>query len=230
MIINYLKGGIGNQIFQHALAKSLSLRLNRELFTEISYYQHDPYGFKSKIQNIDPDIKFINIRDIDKTGAYLLKEGQISKLNEIKHLPDSIKILILEGYWQGEEYFDKKIAIDFIENIKKYSTNLENNNEIANKINTSDSPIALHIRRRDYGHMGLCKTSYYSAAIDFLKSLNSNSELFVFSDEPNYTRHLLESRNLSFTLIDTGDDSVDLYLMSRCKNFVISNSPEFDTK
>ena len=81
MIVNYIKGGIGNQLFQHAFAKSLSQRLNIELYSNISYYENDPYGFKSQIKIMDPEIQLIKLETLSKDGAFLLQEGQVKALN-----------------------------------------------------------------------------------------------------------------------------------------------------
>ena len=224
MIVNYIKGGIGNQLFQHAFAKSLSQRLNIELYSNISYYENDPYGFKSQIKIMDPEIQLIKLETLSKDGAFLLQEGQVKALNQIKQLPGSVKTLLLEGYWQGEHYFDPQVALEFYKHMAHYAENSSLAEKFLDKITHCKNSIAVHIRRKDYAHMGLCKTTYYCAAIDFIRSSFSEAELFIFSDEPNFTRHLLNSRNLNYTFIDTGDDVIDLHIMSKCKHFIISNS------
>ena len=61
-------------------------------------------------------------------------------------------------------------------------------------------------------------------AIEHLRANHPDAELFVFSDEPNYTRHLMQSRGWAYTAVSSGSDLGDLYLMSLCRHFVISNS------
>jgi len=46
----------------------------------------------------------------------------------------------------------------------------------------------------------------------------------VFADEPNYAQHLLGSRYGSVTMVSSGSDLMDLYLMSLCQHFIIANS------
>jgi hypothetical protein len=46
----------------------------------------------------------------------------------------------------------------------------------------------------------------------------------VFSDEPNYTGHFLRQAGIPHQLVATGDDLLDLKLMSECQMQVIANS------
>ena len=40
MITIKLKGGLGNQIFQYCFARSLSQDLNKELYIDLSFFNH----------------------------------------------------------------------------------------------------------------------------------------------------------------------------------------------
>ena len=82
----------------------------------------------------------------------------------------------------------------------------------------------MHVRRRDYALMGLCRESYYCASIAALRQQHPDAELFVFTDEPNHVRHWMAQQGLAGSFVDTGDDLVDLELMASCRHFVIANS------
>jgi hypothetical protein len=223
MIVNCAKGGLGNQLFQHVFATSLASRFGAEMRTDISYYDADPYGFSASVWNLNPNAKKTTIAEHCGPGSYLLKEGQIRALDQIEKLPSNTRNLILDGYWQGENYFDYEVARQTYSNLRALVEHQIDPGLLV-RLKACPNAVAMHVRRRDYGHMGVCKNSYYIAAIEHLRENEPDTELFVFSDEPNFTRHLLMTRNLNFTPVATGSDLVDLYLMSLCHHFVISNS------
>jgi len=43
MIIVKIKGGLGNQLFQYATARSLAMKLNRDLFLDLSFFEDKRY-------------------------------------------------------------------------------------------------------------------------------------------------------------------------------------------
>jgi hypothetical protein len=223
IILNYAKGGIGNQLFQHVFASSVAEHFSLKLKTDITYFQSDPYGNKPKIWMLDPEAEQTTINEHAGPGCYLLKEGQIKALDQIKQLPPELRCLVLDGYWQGESYFSSKIARTTYENIKKI-TEKKLDPILKNQLQSSKNSVAVHIRRRDYAHMGLCKNSYYLSAIAHMRENFPDAEFFIYTDEKNYSKHLLNRLDCKFTYVDTGDDLVDLFSMTLCKNFIISNS------
>lgn len=222
-IVNYAKGGIGNQLFQHVFAASLAKRFGAELRTDTSYFGVDPYGFSPAVWNLDPEAKNTTVAEHQGPGCYLLKEGQIRSIDQLQNLPPDARSLILEGYWQGEAYFDVAVARQTYAQLHARVAHQLDQGLLA-RIRASPNSVAMHVRRRDYGHMGLCRNSYYISAIEHLRANHLDAELYVFSDEPNYTRHLLYSCGLDFTPVASGSDLGDLFLMSLCRHFVISNS------
>jgi FkbM family methyltransferase len=222
-VINRAKGGIGNQLFQQAFAASLARRLGGELRTDASYFDADPYGFSAAVWNLDAQAQATTIAEHAGPGSYLIREGQIQALAQVQQLPDDARALVLDGYWQGEAYFDADVAREtYAQLAARVAPGLDA--ALLARLRASPNAVAVHLRRRDYAHMGLCKDNYYIAAIEHLRLNHADAELFVFSDEPNYTRHLLDSRGLAFTPVASGSDLGDLYLMSQCRHFVISNS------
>ena len=223
IVLNYAKGGLGNQLFQHVFALSLARRLGAEMRTDISYFGHDPYGFKAGVWSLEPDAKTATVAELAGPGCYVLKEGQIQQLAQLQSLPPDARALVLEGYWQGEAYFEADIARQTYARLAAQAQGLVDP-ALVQRLRASPNAIAVHLRRRDYAHMGLCKDSYYLAALQHLRANAPDAELFVFSDEPNYARHLLGSAGLAFQAVASGSDLGDLYLMSLCRHFVISNS------
>lgn len=220
--INYIKGGLGNQLFQHVFALSLAKKFSADLFIDTSYYDSDPYGFNASI------VKFTNIPNAHigehaGDGCYLLKDNAINSLKDSFLFPNDAKCIVLSGYWQREDLLDPLIVENVYNDLSSFAQNIVSP-ELTSKLKSFNNSVAIHIRRRDYAHMGLCKDSYYLSAIDHLKLNYPDAKFFIFSDEPNYAKHLLLNANLEFEMISSKNDIGDIYLMSLCKHFVIANS------
>lgn len=217
-IINYLKGGIGNQLFQYAFSKSLALKFECELFHDISYYRFDPYGNRSVIEELDPLAKFINTYEKKNSKILKMTDGIVSSLDEISRLPEGVDYLLLDGYWQNENYHHNSV-IEMIKKLfhDKYKTN-------AIDLFEENNSIAVHIRRKDYEHMGLCKPEYYTGIMNYFFEQKQDTEFKIYTDTLNFTKHFLSVRNYNLNYVNTGSDLKDLYMMSLSKKFIISNS------
>jgi FkbM family methyltransferase len=223
VILNFSKGGIGNQLFQHVFARSLAQQLHARMLTDVSYFESDPYHSKAIVHLLDPQADTARIADFAGTGCFMLQDGVIASLQQLQKLPDETQTLVLNGYWQSEAFMEPAIVAEVYAQLGAYARTRVPG-VLQAQLQQGAHPIAVHIRRRDYGHMGVCKNAYYLAAIAHVQVNHPDAELFVFSDEPNYARHLLADSGLRFTLVGSGDDLADLYLMSLCRHFVIANS------
>lgn len=214
---------MGNQLFQHIFAVGMARKLRAELVTDVSSFDGDPYGRQAFSWYMRPGSPLGTLSQYIGDGCYLLKEGQIQSITDIIQLPKDITTLVLSGYWQKENLLDPAVVQETYARLTDEALKIVPSSLI-NHVRQSANSVAVHIRRRDYGHQGLCKESYYYAAIEYLQLDYPAAEFFVFTDEPNYALHLMQSRELKFTLVSSGSDIGDLYLMSLCKHFVIANS------
>lgn len=126
MIITFLKGGLGNQMFQYAVGRSLALQLKVDLQMDLSCYAPANQNNRSyelgifenleqnyikkntlrcfylsqKLRNYNfPKLIWKSISPIN-----LFQEKSFAYNNEIKFQTD---YTILNGYWQSEKYFSK---------------------------------------------------------------------------------------------------------------------------
>jgi hypothetical protein len=248
-----LYGGLGNQLFQYAAARAISLRCNASLILDLSWfdslllspdvtartYALDPFKLPVKLKNSEsnPRVIFgITNRIIEKVKnkfnfffkAKLYFEKKFEFDENVLLLNAPIK---LSGYWQSYKYFEpiEKIIRSEIGTIRDLSTQ---SREILKKINETDS-ICIHVRRGDYvsnkfaaQFHGNCSLEYYQRGTELaVEGLNSPHG-YVFSDDPEWVRENLKL-NIDFTVVDINgpkDAHQDLWLMSACKNFVIANS------
>lgn len=246
MIIVRVTGGLGNQMFQYAMYKSLEKKGKLVKLDSKSFYEtkkeHNGYELE-RIFDIKPnkptkeDLEKFDENNIstlfkikrklfgDKKFVYDTKEYVFNK--DVYKLKNSY----LNGYWQSIKYFEG------IENdIKKYfrfKNQLDNKNlEILNEIENSNS-ISIHIRRGDYmspenyNMYGCIATpTYYKKAIKVIEEKVENPTFFVFSNDMDWVKKNIQINSRVFYIdINSGNGSYkDMQLMSNCKHNIIANS------
>lgn len=247
MIITRITSGLGNQLFQYALAKSLALRNNTSLYIDLSYYQQDyatdtPRRFK--LDRFNTDYKVLNTSPY----LYVSKSTKLLPNRTLKPLFDFVKekqfhfdstvlnasasFITLDGFWQSERYF--RDSADVIRNELTFKR--ESGKSFAvykREIEQADFPISVHIRRGDYvSHPEFSKTfgfvglAYYQSAITLLTERFPTAKLFIFSDDPEWVKQNLPLDRPHTLVSNTGSDADldDLQLMSLCKHHIIANS------
>ncbi len=184
MIVTKIIGGLGNQMFQYAVAKSIAVRNNDLLKVDISdfgsYSLHN--GYRLNLFNIDEniatnaDITALKGRTtflfkvLKRLGIYNVKTSYREK--EITLFDDNIynfSDVYLDGYWQNELYFQDIRDILLTEFTLKdgISKSLISTQE---QIENSES-VSIHVRRGDYlNHpdVGVLDVDYYKRAVKLI--------------------------------------------------------------
>jgi len=247
MIIVKLQGGLGNQLFQYAAGRSLSIAKKTGLLLDISGFENTP-GHITK-RHYELDCFDINAEFLP--GAELAKYSRFSLAGKLLHriLPNHRKRFynephfyfdkhffhassnaFLVGYWQSEKYF-RNIADTIRRDLAFRSETIERNRQLSDNISAVDS-VSIHVRRGDYvndAHTasmhGSCSLEYYHAAVELMHARVANMHLFVFSDDISWARENLKFVYPTTFVADRDAKAIDdLYLMSRCKHQVIANS------
>ncbi|MFY0651320.1 MAG: alpha-1,2-fucosyltransferase [Cyclobacteriaceae bacterium] len=230
MVISKIQGGLGNQLFQFAAAKSLSLNKKVPLILDISHYkQRHNQSITNRSFLLDkiinsPIIYSHNWRvrlhkSINRYQDYIEKDFGYSP--QINNVPDNVT---LNGYFQSEKYFAHNTAA------------------ICNSINSLyeangqlESPsIGVHVRRGDYltntiayNVLGPLDIEYYIKGLNRLeKALNIPKEsmrIKVFSDDLDWCKQAFTFLH-GHEFINSGDPIKDLNLMSQCDHQIIANS------
>ena len=238
MIYSRIRGGLGNQLFQYAVARSLADQLGVNLGLDIREY--------SASSNFQMGLTNFNIRAIlnpdglirhKKDGKILFAlENLVGKHKHVYYEPflsfDKNVLskqdgTFLKGYWQSEKYFTDKNKI--MEDLEIIKSPTEKNTQIKAKIEECNS-ISLHIRRGDYvsnSTHGTCDLGYYNKAVQFfINKYGSNFEVFAFSDDPSWVQKNLELPvKINFISNNSSNNSYeDLRLMTCCKHNIIANS------
>ena len=252
MIYLNLDGGLGNQMFQYAFARSLTLKYKTELFfiekllnkkiknNQISRsFELDVFNIKKskvKLTNLKKTIFFFynlfnillvkfGFKNLQTSNYFVERNFSYNKgINKIK------KDCFLSGYWQSPLYFQSVESIirkDFIFPQIKESTNIE----ILKKIKKTNS-VSIHVRRgdflntKDHGIHGVCSLRYYENAISYILSNTEKPVFFIFSDDQEWVKQNFNLvSNYYFVEGNTGKKSyLDMHLMSECKHNIIANS------
>ena len=136
------------------------------------------------------------------------------------------KILYLEGYWQSEKYFS-----DISDEIREDLTikpPLDNHNQCLASIMNRSNSVAVHVRFFDAPkkqNENATPTKYYDKAINMMESKFSNAHYFIFSDIPDAARDFIKLPEEKMTVINHNREAyADLWLMTKCKHFIIGNS------
>lgn len=161
MVTVLLSGGLGNQMFQYAAAKSLAIRLNTALSVDL-------YTFSKKTQaTVRPyELGIFNIEDVVETSSLKAKavikarpfiQRHRSFFQRFGVFTDTYAILyqptfealtggvIMSGYFQNESYF-KNISELLRKDFSFKYPLIGENKDVAGQISENQS-VAVHIRR-----------------------------------------------------------------------------------
>ena len=237
MIIVRLKCGMGNQMFQYAFGRALSLKYNTPLKLDLSFLKNKNMGLNFVYR--DYDLNLYNIsEDFDFTWDEInvLAEPEYGDLSFNQKFVDFIsnnfnKKIMIDGYWQTVNYFlgyEDQIKNDFEFRDKVELSNNQNILDMYNKINNSNS-VLINVRRTDFlngdfhGVMGM---DYINNAVDIIKSKVDNIHFFVFSDDIEWCQENIKFDNMTIVDHSYKGDRFGYYLqlMKSCKHFIIPNS------
>ena len=235
MIVVRISGGLGNQMFQYAFARSLQSRGKH-----VCMHWH-PHHSKSSHNGFELDrvfqvqcsdtIPLVSQSLLSRWQAWWLrKTARTREVNELQFQAHFLETQTgyLDGYWQTEQYFESirdKICADFEFKPLTGPKNLELQQQL-----TQSEACSIHIRRGDYvGHPelgGICDKAYYNNALKEIDARHPQCPLVVFSDDIEYSKDLLQGRTrVQFCDWNRGSDSwMDMALMCNCTHHIIANS------
>lgn len=251
MIISSIIGGLGNQMFQYAAGRALSLERGQPFRLDISgfadYGLH--HGFElQRVYDYSAEIateaevrsilgwQFLSVirRAVSHPGfAFLRRPGFVVEPH-FGYWPGINNVsqdCYLSGYWQSEKYFQN--VAEVIRSEFTYKCPLENrNSEFADEI-SQVSAVSLHVRRGDYAKNpkttamhGLCSLDYYREAIQYISVHVEQPYFFIFSDDIAWVKSNLKI-DFPCQYVDHNHGSQsynDMHLMSLCQHHIIANS------
>ncbi len=248
MIIIKLQGGLGNQMFQYAIARAL-VKEDQRVIVDLSFLRRnrsntDTFTARNFELDLFSQLKVVIYPNIlpklhqdNLLSAVCRKILGVRVVKQLEHelvkLPVSYKSLYLDGYFQSEYYFKsikKVLQSDF-----EFPLLNDHNVNIQQRIQASQQSVSLHIRRGDYTTLanvgqyhGVLPISYYTRAFDQLRSfIGNHTDVFVFTDDPQWAKANLKIEDVEMIFVEGNGGSnswKDMFLMSLCKHHIIANS------
>lgn len=204
-----LMGGLGNQIFQWAYGKSLSVRLGMDLYLDISFLQARYENITKReysLWKFDSILDPLCVLGSDFENFHRISDGSAFP-------PPIASKYLLDGFFQSEIYFSEIAGL-----VKKAISP-----PLGFSTTVREGSVSMHVRRTDYlksnGFHPVQDVSYYEKAIS---SIGEYSDLYVFSDDPEWCEKTLRFDRM--TVVDGNDEVEDLWTMSSCRDNIIANS------
>ncbi len=235
----WMRGGLGNQMFQYAFCRALQEHGHRSLLCLDDFAKYfRPYELESVFPGVivEPDSTGVFMRYKDSfTGHTLYREKGDSLFdpNVFAETDASFR-----GFWQTEKYF-ADIA-DRIRQELKFDVKDDRLQHESDSIRSHRNTVSVHIRRGDYEAEPflICLSSkYYSTAIRYMTERLDDPYFVVFSDDMAWVKAHSEElfgdelsadpAKIEFMDADQFDDYhdwYDMYLMTCCDHNIIANS------
>lgn len=252
MIYVDIKGNLGNQLFEYALARKLQNECGQKIclniyslkkyrsnfrFSLLDYRLNDNVTVETEkpmpwfadtmfpvTRVLKKLIPTLYFNILKKFGTYVWMSRNYIELPVIKR-----KNYYISGYWQCTKYFEE-IKSTIVQEFTPKKELLSQNESLYNTILNSES-VCVTIRRGDFvtnekykQQFYLCDEEYFYKAINIIKSKIPNAKLFIFSDDVKWIKENMNFGDKVF--YESGKDPVweKLRIMSACKHFIISNS------
>lgn len=249
IVIIRIENGLGNQLFQYAYARALKekmvdVRLDLDKSYATSFFIHKNNDFRENgIQNFNITLPTINVEKYKKYN-YIKRDSIKNKIifNLAKHglwkykfyeelvQHDFDKPLNIKGNYYIRAWFEDERYFKQIQNILFKELTPKKKIRISKKLHQAleyKESVSLHVRRGDFVKIkNVLSVTYYKKAIDLIRSKNENPLFIIFSDDLDWVkRNLYLEQNCIYVNEDgTLEDYEELFLMSRCKSNIISNS------
>ena len=247
MFVFQLSGGVGNQMFQYAAARALSLArgipfkvdfdcpnkraanrymlgvfaLHADFATPGDLRTRKPiWGLRRRIYRllgVDPDYRLVR----EKRDFHFDPE--------FFAIPDGAYV---SGYWQSERYFSD-IAADIRRDFVFRDPPSRAYHPIVDSIRSCAAPVSLHVRRGDYVSVaathdlhGTCTPEYYERAVAHIRTRVGDPTFYVFSDDIAWARQNLRIDGRAVFVGEGGPGPAheDMRAMSLCAHHIIANS------
>lgn len=190
-------------------------------------YEHMPLVLRKKIAY---QYQYYYLALMDK----IIKNKK--SLNVAEHTVEQIEWKNLEygdwyisGMWQNLKWFDH--CRDNILKSLEWNVNLDENDKCIVEDLETGNAVAVHIRGGDFinnaqNHYELCKESYYLEAFSYLSK--KPISIYVFTDDVEYSKRIFggmhDVKICGYVSHGVKDSIKDMYILSKSRNLVISNS------
>lgn len=241
-IVGQIYGGLGNQLFQFAMARAMALRSQSTLLLDKRYFDAvTSVSYRLGHFNTEQALttgRLPPLREHEKLRYRIWRRFKLKphllRENGLRFHPELLQPhtnVWLHGYWQSESYFSD-VAETIREDLRIVTPPSAENRTHLETIARAPA-VSLHVRRGDYllpenqSLFAVCSQGYYAKALDHVASkMSAEPIIYVFSDDPEWARDNLalpfEKRVMGHNGRDA--DYEDMRLMSACRHHIIANS------
>ena len=244
MVIFWLSGGFGNQLFSFAAGYQLA-KDRKETFAIDTSAQEAPWFFRNYDighYNIHYDKKICYPLGNRKIDHYLL--NHVHRRKAIGLFTPTIKerykyhydpelfntyfgTAYYVGFWQCPKYFSHYES-DIREMFVYTGPLSKQADQLQKEISSNPNSVAVHARRGDYVKIGIAlEPAFYRNAIERMAEQMENPVFYLFSEDPDWILNAVKDLPFQFRLMNyqSPDKGIeDFELMRSCKHQIISNS------
>lgn len=237
-IITIMDGGLGSQMWQYAFGRGASLKSGLPILFDLTFFMQNCKDANS-LNNRNFDIERTFGIDVPRANSDLISmykkffyhnNDSKSYFYYDQTIQSSSQARYLCGYYVNAQYIAWQG--DALRDI--FSFKLEMNDKNANTlkmIRSKKNTVAIHIRRGDYigGGLDITTAKYFRTAIETMAKniAGEPPTFFVFSNGMDWAKEILRDMEHRFVFVENNDNDSganDMYLMSECEHFIISNS------
>ena len=242
-----MMGGLGNQLFQYAFARSTALAMGAEVAMDPRYVWRKGHHTGLAIQAFNIQARLATSEELARFPEWTIKLSRglrkwvrptWNQYHELGLAYDPKAQSrkpgeMVSGFWQAERYF-AHIRNTLLQELSLKEPLPPAAIEAMRHIQSCANPsVAVHVRRGDYlrnsltaQRFGVCDASYFQNAMQQQqKTLNAPCTFFVFSDDMAWCQqNLPQNLNMHHVSNPVLKPEHDLILMSQCQHQIISNS------
>jgi hypothetical protein len=251
LITLYLAGGLGNQLFNYAAARSLADRHNTDLIIDASSFQGAPVDRPCLLDRFAVRGRFRHLNGSDPPSPFLgrlwrrMREDALAR-RVTRRYEDSGYLegferlgsrVILRGHFINRRFFDwnearilKDLAVDLLPSPGPILTRV-----LAELAQDGPEAVAIHVRRGDFAapHASWLLLPgierYYARAIEAIADEVGSPRPWIFSDDLQWAQRLFAESRWPVRLVDDFLDGAtdplnEFRLMSACPHHIIANS------
>lgn len=246
-IIIKLQGGLGNQLFQYALGRSLLLSCKKKVKYDISWFKNQ-IERDYQLDRLNTVIDLVDDNELRKLRRIKIWGGKLSFLNKLNKIygynliresglefdPNILQTIApayIDGHWMSEKYFFK-IVTQLREEMRPKDKPTGENSKILEAISRQEA-VAVHIRRGDYiqerktnKFHGTATIDYYQKATQHILEKIASPVFYLFSDDLDWVKENIKIPAQTIFVSQNGVNKPqeDLRLMYSCKHHIIANS------
>ncbi|MEK7606196.1 MAG: alpha-1,2-fucosyltransferase [Patescibacteria group bacterium] len=239
MIIVRISGGLGNQLFQYALARRLQENAQEEVRIDVSKFHPllqgkiTPRDFALDCFNVTLKKTTLVQNVLRKIRTNFLKTMHVVHDKTTFVFNGSVLIHTSKAYFLGNWAnfrYGTPIKQILLKEFTLKNPLSEEGARILQQEESSNS-VSVHIRRGDYvQHQSKfieLKKDYYEKAVSILRERTAHPKFFIFSDDGAYVKthfHELFGEDVVYVSESHLSDFEEMVLMSKCKHNIIANS------